>query len=327
MVAIEPTLDWQRIMTKRPGDWHLRAASDTTLWIRKDDAMGKSTHERFLEKVQVNPETGCWEWMGSKNFKGYGYMWGGVEVGKKIAVHRFSHEHYNGPIPAGMVVAHTCDCRRCCNPEHLVLMTYAENMRDKVEKGRAGWPTGGFRVGESEAKAGTDLPPPDRYEQFVDKIHINTKTGCWEWIGSTNHVGYGATSLNGKQTRAHRLSWILHFGPIPPGEGHHGTVVRHKCDVRNCCNPYHLELGSHQDNMRDMVIRGRKKGSKGEANVSSKLTRDQVLLVKKFLAERWPARAGGKGVGAGSCRFLARWFGVDVMTIVNINTGKNWRHV
>ena len=50
MVAIEPTLDWQRIMTKRPGDWHLRAASDTTLCRRKDDAMGKST--QFDEEVK-----------------------------------------------------------------------------------------------------------------------------------------------------------------------------------------------------------------------------------------------------------------------------------
>jgi hypothetical protein len=53
MVAIEPTLDWQRIMAKRPGDWHLRAASDTTLWIRKDDAMGKSNPV----SVEVNGKT------------------------------------------------------------------------------------------------------------------------------------------------------------------------------------------------------------------------------------------------------------------------------
>ena len=53
MVAIEPTLGWQRIMAKRPGDWHLRAASDTTLWIRKDDAMGKS----ITVSVEVNGKT------------------------------------------------------------------------------------------------------------------------------------------------------------------------------------------------------------------------------------------------------------------------------
>lgn len=321
MVAIEPALDWQRIMAKRPGECNLRAASDTTLCMRKDDAMGKSTHERFLEKVQVNPDTGCWEWMGSKNFKGYGYMWGGVEVGKKIAVHRFSHEHYNGPIPDGMVVAHTCDVRNCCNPEHLVLMTYQENMDDRSEKGRAGH----FRVGD-EVKVGTDIQPPDRYEVFMDKIHINTETGCWEWIGFTNRIGYGVTSLKGKQIRTHRLSWVLHFGPIPPGEGHHGTVVRHKCDVRNCCNPYHLELGSHKDNMADAARRNRMSRLFGEAGPSSVLTEQQVRLIKEFL-DRWPPRPGGKGIGAGSCRFAARWFGVNVMTIVNINTGKTWRHL
>jgi len=56
--------------------------------------------------------------------------------GKLRAAHRWVYEYFNGPIPPGMVVRHTCDVFRCCNPRHLILGTRAENMRDAVERGR-----------------------------------------------------------------------------------------------------------------------------------------------------------------------------------------------
>lgn len=81
--------------------------------------------------------------------------------------------------------------------------------------------------------------------------------GCWLWQGTTRH-GYGVIYV--KETRryerTHRLSWELHRGPIPEGEGFHGICVCHYCDVRNCINPDHLFLGTQLDNVRD---RDRKK--------------------------------------------------------------------
>lgn len=79
-------------------------------------------------------ESGCWEWSG-KCLDSYGY--GIVTRNKKtMKAHRVAYELFKGPIPDGMCVCHTCDNRRCCNPSHLWLGTNADNIRDKVDKGR-----------------------------------------------------------------------------------------------------------------------------------------------------------------------------------------------
>ena len=77
---------------------------------------------------------------------------------------------------------------------------------------------------------------------------------CHLWTGSCDECGYGlfGVSRPGRERRTHRIAYTLEFGPIPKG-----LVVRHKCDVRNCLNTKHLELGTQGKNQRDCVARGR----------------------------------------------------------------------
>lgn len=82
-----------------------------------------------------------------------------------------------------------------------------------------------------------------------------TERGCWEWRGKKNDSGYGlinAPRLALESPRVHRLMWAMHNGPIPEG-----AVVRHRCDNPPCVNPDHLEIGTHDQNMQDMVDRKR----------------------------------------------------------------------
>ena len=82
-----------------------------------------------------------------------------------------------------------------------------------------------------------------------------TERGCWAWRGAVNDSGYGliaAPRLELESPRVHRLMWAMHNGPIPEG-----VVVRHRCDNPPCVNPDHLELGTHDQNMQDMVDRKR----------------------------------------------------------------------
>lgn len=82
---------------------------------------------------------------------------------------------------------------------------------------------------------------------------------CWLWTDNKFNTGYGQLMVEGRVIGAHRRAWILTHGPIKEG-----LCVLHKCDVRACCNPDHLFLGTKGDNIRDCAAKGRT--AKGERN-------------------------------------------------------------
>lgn len=91
--------------------------------------------------------------------------------------------------------------------------------------------------------------------EAFERLYIpEPNSGCWLWVGGTRDKrGYGNWIRQGFDTRsAHRISWMMHKGPIPDG-----LHVLHKCDVTLCVNPEHLFLGTNQDNIDDKVRKGR----------------------------------------------------------------------
>jgi len=88
----------------------------------------------FWSYAKERSPRGCWLWTGSLWRGGYGQY---VLEGKPNSAHRLAFLSKGGRIPHGKVVRHTCDVRRCVNPEHLILGTQRENMLDMYERGRA----------------------------------------------------------------------------------------------------------------------------------------------------------------------------------------------
>jgi hypothetical protein len=112
----------------------------------------------------------------------------------------------------------------------------------------------------------------DIRSRFWDKVDRRGDDECWPWLAGHTCCGYGAFRVEGVTTLASRAAWHLFVGPIPEG-----MCVLHHCDNRWCTNYItHLFLGTQEENIADMVSKGRNWVHEGEAHVRAKLTAAQV---------------------------------------------------
>jgi hypothetical protein len=110
-------------------------------------------------------------------------------------------------------------------------------------------------------------------------VRRNGKNGCWRWVGFIDRDGYGvlgAPARKNKNLRAHRVAWLLHNGPVPPG-----LWVLHHCDNPPCCNPKHLWVGTPRENALDMIRKNRHGAPKGAKHYAAKLTAAGVRDARK----------------------------------------------
>ena len=123
------------------------------------------------------------------------------------------------------------------------------------------------------------LPVEERFALYVE---VNESDECWPWAGYCLPDGYGsfwAGELypNGspKKMRAHRFAYFLAHGSLPAE-----LEVCHSCDNPPCCNPAHLFLGTHADNMGDLASKGRAARQPGEENGRARLKAADVAFIR-----------------------------------------------
>lgn len=101
-------------------------------------------------------------------------------------------------------------------------------------------------------RAWDECPRADWLARFCSRVDVKGRAECWTWTGATKRSGYGQFSAGHRTMNASRWSWVFANGEVPDG-----MHVLHRCDEPACVNPNHLFLGTHLDNMRDKVAKGR----------------------------------------------------------------------
>ena len=152
--------------------------------------------------------------------------------------------------------------------------------------------------------ATTEEAPPE-HTHLLERVLANVMTnenGCWIWMAARTQGGYGALWLDGEVKYTHRVVGVLCLAL----DENSGQYVLHNCDTPACCNPNHLRLGSHQENMADASAKGR---------LSKKLTPTEVIEIRRLRAEGHTQQD------------LADRFGVSRMTIRQIERRETWRHL
>jgi hypothetical protein len=168
--------------------------------------------------------------------------------------------------------------------------------------------------------------------RFWSKVDKNGPTQphmdspCWLWAAKKNEDGYGKLNVGKKKLFAHRIAWTIENGPIALG-----LCVLHICDLPSCTRVSHLRIGTHQENVDDMMAKGRNKQlcgdkhparlrpermSRGEVHGSAKLTNAKVIDIR--------ARHAAGGITKTA---LALEFGVSRATLGGIINRKIWKHL
>lgn len=156
------------------------------------------------------------------------------------------------------------------------------------------------------------LPLPANIKELLEfNIERVTESGCWLWTGRTNPRGYGQIAVPNSRY-AHRVAYEAYKGSFDKN-----LFVCHKCDTPSCINPDHLFLGTHSDNMKDAIRKGRRSHIRpprlyGEQHALTKVTEAQALEIK-FSTE--------------STRKTAKRYGLCQATVSSIRTGRTWKQL
>lgn len=150
-------------------------------------------------------------------------------------------------------------------------------------------------------------------DRFWSKVDKRGPDECWEWQASLLKSGYAWVYVGGGRRNrimksAHIIAYELTNGPT------NGLHVLHTCDNPSCCNPKHLFLGTHQDNMDDKTEKDRQ--AKGENNGRAKLTEDNAIEIRQRYITGEYTQAN-----------LANMYGVSQSQIYRIVSGREWKYI
>ena len=166
------------------------------------------------------------------------------------------------------------------------------------------WKQTKFCSRKCAARKATDQP---LLERFFQNVVIDPVSNCWVWRAGKDGVGYGLFRYNGISKRTHRVIYEMAVGPIL-----NKLLVLHRCDNPSCVNPWHLFLGTYDDNAADAALKGRARRAIGAFNGNVRLTEDEVFQIRS------DKRKQDK---------IAKEYGIAQTTVSAIKRRVNWKHL
>lgn len=148
------------------------------------------------------------------------------------------------------------------------------------------------------------------------KVDRKAPNECWPWLGFRNEQGYGRTWIDDRGYYAHRVIYDLaNPGQIereaPKSTAEKGWLM-HSCDNPSCCNPSHLSVGTHADNMRDKAEKKRCPDYRGQKSPRASITDELAVEIR---------RLHGYGISA---REMSRLFGISRNVVQGVVSGRHY---
>jgi len=158
--------------------------------------------------------------------------------------------------------------------------------------------------------------PANTPEVLWSKVDKKTENECWNWMGLKNEQGYGRVQINEYSYYAHRVIFdLVNPGVIQwnaPRNSSESGFLLHTCDNPSCCNPKHLFVGTHADNMADKAAKGRSPDYTGDKGPRCKLSMSQAQEIRELRKQ---------GVSA---RELSKQYGISLPSIKTLLAGKSY---
>lgn len=158
--------------------------------------------------------------------------------------------------------------------------------------------------------------PANTSDVLWEKVEIKEPHECWPWKGYKNEEGYGRTWIDDNGYYAHRVIFNLVYPNViqlsAPKNTHDSGFLLHTCDNPSCCNPLHLFVGTHADNMADKVSKGRSPNFSGDNGPRCKLTMEQANEMRE------------KRKNGISAKQLAKDYGISLSSTKTLLAGKSY---